>query len=138
VTDWELAEDRSNREKINRARQAAEELFKPSGQAARPAPASAPNDAPAEQQHRRQPRVFTIPPRLPPSAKAEPAAEPKPAAREKGHRQYTGAILPSQLGRVRTLANYGMTRAQVAELYGVPIEEIDRIVDQPAHKAKSR
>jgi hypothetical protein len=138
VTDWESAEDRSNREKINRARQAAEELFRPPRQIANPESASAPDDAPVGEQPRRQPRVFTIPPRLPPSAEFEAAAEAKPTRRKRTSRRDTGTIPSSQLGRVRALANYGMTRAEVAELYGVPIEEIDRIVDQPAYKAKSR
>jgi hypothetical protein len=58
--------------------------------------------------------------------------------RKRARRRDTAAIPFSQLGRVRALANYGMTRAQVAELYGVAIEEIDRIVDEPVHKARSR
>jgi hypothetical protein len=36
------------------------------------------------------------------------------------------------------LTNYGMTRAQVAEVYGVTIEEIDRIIKGPAYPTKSR
>jgi hypothetical protein len=138
VTDWESADDRSNREKINRARQAAEDLFRTPRQTAPPEPASQPNDSSARQQARRQPRVFAIPPRLPPRAIAEASTEPKPMRRKKARRRNTGAIPFLQLGRVRALANYGMTRAQVAELYGVAIEEIDRIVDEPAHKARSR
>jgi DNA-binding transcriptional regulator YiaG len=38
------------------------------------------------------------------------------------------AIPPSQFGRVRALASYGMTQEQVAELYGVGVEVIERIV----------
>jgi len=138
VTDWELADDRSNRERINRARQAAEDLFKPPQQAASPELASLPNGASAGPQARRQPRVFTLPPRPLPSAKAEPPPEPKPTRRKKAPRRHTDAIASSQLGRVRALANYGMTRAQVAELYGVTIEEIDRIVEQQTFKTRSR
>ena len=37
-------------------------------------------------------------------------------------------IPASQLGRVRALMNYGMTREQVAELYGVAVDEVERII----------
>src|ERR1044071_499315 len=37
-------------------------------------------------------------------------------------------IAPSQISRVRTLARYGMTAAQVAKAYGVEIGEIRRIL----------
>jgi hypothetical protein len=138
VTDWESADDRSNREKINRARQAAEDLFRTPRRTAPPEPTSQPNDTSAGQQTRRQPRVFAIPPLLPRRATAEAPAEPKPMRRKKARRRNAAVIPFSQLGRVRALANYGMTRAQVAELYGVTIEEIDRIVDEPARKARFR
>jgi hypothetical protein len=138
VTDWELADERNDRERINRARQAAEDLFKPPQQTASPGLASLPNDTPAGPQARRQPRVFTLPPRLPPSTKAEPPPEPKPIRRKQTPRRRPDAIPSSQLGRVRALANYGMTRAQVAELYGVTIEEIDRIVEEQTYKTRSR
>jgi hypothetical protein len=36
-------------------------------------------------------------------------------------------IRASQYGRVRALLSYGMTRAQVADLYKVPVIEVDRI-----------
>jgi len=37
----------------------------------------------------------------------------------------------SQHGRVRTLTSYRMTRGQVAELYGVTVEEIERSKRRP-------
>ena len=40
-------------------------------------------------------------------------------------------IPASQFGRVRALAGYGMTWAQVAELYGVTVDEIERIINRP-------
>jgi hypothetical protein len=40
-------------------------------------------------------------------------------------------IPASQHGRVRALANYGMTREQVAELHGVTVDEIERISRYP-------
>ena len=127
MTEWESADGANNRDKVNRARQAAEELFKPMERTLSGLPA-APDSGSNGQQPPRQPRVFALPPRTAPTAKAEPPAETKPVRRQKVPRRAASPIPTSQLGRVRALANYGMTRAEVAELYGVPIEEIDRIL----------
>ena len=43
-------------------------------------------------------------------------------------RRETHKIPASQFGRVRALADYGMTRTQVAELYGAGIDEVERIL----------
>jgi hypothetical protein len=59
--------------------------------------------------------------------KIEAPVEPSPIRRRPEASRKTNEIPASQLGRVRALTNYGMTRAQVAELYGVNVEEIDRI-----------
>jgi hypothetical protein len=138
VTDWQSADDRNNREKINRARQAAEDLFRPAQQTAPPELTPVSTVSSAVPPARRQPRVLAIAPRVPPRAEPETPAEPKPTRRKRVSRRKTGAIPSSQLGRVRALANYGMTREQVAEFYGVAIEEIDRIIEQPASPTKSR
>ena len=121
---------RYDREGINRARQIAEDLFKPKQQTTRAeVPTSAPNDASSAEQPRRQPRIFAIPPVVPMStAKVEPAAEPKQIRRKATAQRETRDIPVSQFGRVRTLTNYGMTRGQVAEFYGVTVDEIDRII----------
>jgi len=50
----------------------------------------------------------------------ESLVAPAPPARE---------IPPSQFARIRTLAKYGMTVAQVAQVYGVAVGEIERILD---------
>ncbi|MBV8133323.1 MAG: hypothetical protein JO282_12565 [Alphaproteobacteria bacterium] len=63
-------------------------------------------------------------------AKGEAPVEPKPIRRHRMVGRKTGAIPASQFGRVRALASYGMTRAQVAELYGVGVDEIERIIRQ--------
>jgi hypothetical protein len=133
LTEWPSKAD-TDREKIDRARRDAEDLFKP-----RPQPKSADAAAatenpipPTDHQPQRQPRIFRIPPVVPMSAaKSEVAAESKPIRRYRTVRRKTGAIPASQFGRVRALASYGMTRAQVAELYGVGIDEIERIIRQP-------
>ena len=132
LTEWP-SDAHTDREKIDRARRNAEDLFKP-----RPQPKSADATAvaensvpPAEHQPRRQPRIFRIPPVVPMSAATgEAPAEPKPVKRRTVRRNRV-AIPASQFGRVRALANYGMTQAQVAELYGVGVEEIEWIVGQP-------
>ena len=134
-TDWQTASDHNDRERSNRARQNAEDLFKPKQQTTRAdVPNSAPNDASsAEHQPRRQPRIFAIPPVVPTSTtKVEPAAEPKQIRRKAIDRRGTREIPLSQFGRVRTLTSYGMTREQVAELYGVAVDEIDRIIRRPS------
>jgi len=124
----------ADREKIERARQNAENLFKPRPQPSADdlATASTESATPAgEQQPRRQPRIFSIPSVAPmKAASAEEPAPPKPRQRRRTIERATAVIPASQFGRIRALASYGMTRAQVAELYGVGVDEIERIVRQ--------
>jgi hypothetical protein len=131
--DWQTASARNDRERINRTRQNAEDLFKPKQRPPREdVPTSAPNDAPSEHQPRRQPRVLAILPVVPmDTAEVEPTAEPKQKRRPAAIRRETRGIPASQFGRVRALTRYGMTRAQVAELYGVTVDEIERIISRP-------
>jgi hypothetical protein len=140
VDEWQSADERNSREKISRARQAAEDLFKraqPNADAESTGPA--PNGhAPHEQEARRQPRIFTAPPRLPPSPEVEPPVAAEPVRRRTVAKQSTRTVPSSQIGRVRTLATYGMTPLQVAELYGVTVAEIDRILKLPAYAGKTR
>jgi hypothetical protein len=139
VDEWQSADERNSREKVFRARQAAEDLFKraqPNGDAERTGPV--PNGAGShEQEPRRQPRIFTVPPRLPPSPEEPPVAA-EPVRRRTVAKPSTRTVPPSQIGRVRTLATYGMTSLQVAELYGVTVAEIDRILKLPAYAGKIR
>jgi hypothetical protein len=58
-------------------------------------------------------------------------AEVKPIRQQRTVRQETSSIPASQFGRVRALASYGMTPAQVAEYYGVGVDEIERIIREP-------
>jgi hypothetical protein len=125
VTDRHMAGDRDDRERINRARATAEDLFRPKPSAAPAVLRAAADPDPAgsaDQQLPRQPRIIPILPAAPTNtANAEPPAEPKPEARQ---------IRASQYGRVRALLNYGMTREQVADLYTVPVSEIERIISR--------
>jgi hypothetical protein len=130
VDEWQSADERNTREKITRARQAAEELFKPAQHNAevKSPPSSSSDGTATEQLPRRQPRIFTVAPRLPVTSEVEaPTAAPQ-IPRKGIARRSTATVPPAQIGRVRALATYGMTPRQVADLYGVTTDEIDRIL----------
>ena len=133
LTEWQTANARNDRERISRVRQVAEDLFKPRQQTvSADVPTSAPAVASPEHQPRRQPRIFAIPPQRPIStAKVEAPAEPKPIRRKAAIRRESREIPAAQLGRVRALTIYGMTQQQVAELYGVTVEVIERTISRP-------
>ena len=140
VTEWQLANERNSREKTERARRAAEDLFKPAkpnAAAEQPAPA-ANGTAAIEPPPRRQPRIFVVPPRTAPSPAAETSGGRQSIRRKTAGDRKAAAVPHSQMGRVRALTSYGMTRAQVADLYGVSVDEIERIIRLQAHSAKSR
>ena len=106
-----------DRERISKARQAAEALF-----TSKP-PVSGPSDpdSPPADQSARKPRVLAIAPAA--SVRREDAETPvipEPQA--------TREIAQSEFARIRTLAKYGMTVAQVAEVYGAAVGEIERIL----------
>jgi hypothetical protein len=109
-------------EQITRARQAAEALF-----TSKPPPVSTPT-IPASltttDRSTRKPRVLPI---LSPAAPVRPEERETPAAPEP---QTTREIPRSQFVRIRTLAKYGMSVAQVAKVYGVAADEIARILRQ--------
>jgi plasmid maintenance system antidote protein VapI len=65
------------------------------------------------------------------AAEVETPGQSNPTRRRRTLRRETGKILASQFGRIRALTSYGMTQAQVAELYGVRVDEIERIVREP-------
>ena len=140
MDEWQSADERNSREKTSRARQAAEDLFKRAqpkadAEVARPA---ANGGLPHEEEPRRQPRIFTVPPRLPPRPQVEPPTAVEPVRRKAVAQPATRTVPPSQVGRVRALATYGMTPLQVAELYGVTVADIDRILKSPVYAGKTR
>jgi hypothetical protein len=105
---------RDDRERITRARQAAEALF-----AAKP-PVSVPSvaDAAADQSPRK-PRVLRV--TSPPSTDvAEVKASLEPAS--------TPPISPAHFARIRTWMRYGMTIAEVAAVYGLAVDELARLL----------
>jgi hypothetical protein len=107
------------RERVARARQAAEALFTPK-QPTEPEPASA--TPTADEQLARKPRIFAIAPPAP--------AQPVPSAVEPARRppRRSRGIPEAQHARIRTWVEYGMTAAEVAEVYGAAIGEIERIL----------
>lgn len=97
------------------ARQAAEALFKP-----KPAVSEPSVFASAESVKARIPRVL---PALPPATIRRETVD-TPAVPE----QSTAPVVPvKKLVRLRTLLKYGMTVSQLADLYSVPVETIERI-----------
>jgi hypothetical protein len=141
VTEWHEADEQVNRDRIDRARQAAEALFRPTrGDDSDREPPAATGDGTGstEPQTRRQPRIFSVPPRLPPTAEAERPAEPKVVPRKPVRQRRGDSVPSSQIGRVRALTTYGMTPAEVAELYGVTVDAIERILAGPTAAGKSR
>lgn len=109
-----------DREQITRARQAAEALFRSKPPVSEPSlPASAPAD-----QSARKPRVLRI---ISPAVPIRHEAVEVPVVTEP---QTTREIPRSQFVRIRTLAKYGMTVAQVAKVYGVAAGEIAGILRQ--------
>ena len=68
-----------------------------------------------------KPRVLPSLPKTPVHREEmEPPISPKPVT--------TVKIARSQFARIRTLVRYGMTARQVAEVYGVAVDEIERIL----------
>lgn len=105
---------RNDRERIDRARAAAEALFRPTPQA--PSAETRAAAGPAQ----RKPRILTSSPGPAEPAPGKAAADPEaPTSSE---------IPKSQFARIRVWIKYGMTIPEVAQFYGVSIGEIERIL----------
>ena len=61
----------------------------------------------------------------------EAPTDQKQVRRRAAIRRETREIPTSQHGRVRALTSHGMTQEEVAERYGVTVEEIVRIIRRP-------
>ena len=106
----------NDREQIVRARQAAEALFT-SKQDVTDQPFSELSHAP----HARKPRILPI---LPPAPIRQQTVD-APVTPEQRH---APEIPVKKRARVRTLVKYGMSPSQVADLYRLPIETIELIL----------
>jgi hypothetical protein len=103
-----------DREQIMSARQAAEALFTP-----KPEVTEQPVSDPSQSAKARQPRVLPVLPPPPIRQRTVDApTTPEPAA--------APDIPAKKWARLRTLVKYGMTVSQVAEVYRVPVETIER------------
>ena len=128
-TEWQRPDAPNDRERIDRARQEAENLFRPKRAALDTDAAELNGSSPNDLHPRRQPRVFRIPPVVPmATARGDVPTARFRAPRQRPERRATLKIPAAQFGRVRALVDYGMTRTQVAELYGVGIDEVERIL----------
>jgi hypothetical protein len=105
-----------DRERITSARGAAEVLFTP-----KPAEPSVSDPAPSAERPARKPRVLPI---LSPA----PVRNEEVAAPVNPEPRTTRQIPRSHHARIRTWVNYGMTISQVAEVYGVAVGVIERIL----------
>jgi hypothetical protein len=107
-----------DRERITRARQAAEALFTPKRQVTEQ---SVSDSMPSVDQSAGKPRVLGV------SAVAPVGHQEVEAPN--GSEQQTKAEIPSsQFARIRALVKYGMTVSQVAEVHKVAVGEIARIL----------
>jgi hypothetical protein len=99
-------------------RQAAEALFKPKPPALKPPEAHL--DTPNNPQSR-QPRVLVI---SAPERRGQEHPQPsRPVVPEPQKR-----IADAEIGRVRAWVKYGMTIPQVAQVYGVTLTEVQRVL----------
>lgn len=132
-SDWPSEKTDSTR----KAREAAEALFRPKPAGATVAPvgagagiAQAPSQPPAAppsavpQPVPRQPRILAAPP---PPRRPDPEQQP-PAVEARTPRARQRKIPAEEHRRIVTLVTYGMTSAEVAALYDVTVEVIDKIV----------
>jgi hypothetical protein len=107
-----------DRERITSARQVAEALFTPKRQPVAP---SLSDPAPSAERPARKPRVLPISSPAPVrNEEVAPPVNPEPGT--------TREIPRSHHARIRTWVNYGMTIPQVAEVYGVAVGVVERIL----------
>ena len=115
----------------NNPRSAAEALFKPrlpetlasTAPAAQTALTPAVNHQPVS-----GPRILPVLQPPPQGAPERPAVSEPRKRRRSLRASHVGQIPNSEYGRIRTLVTYGMTTAQAAEVYDVPVSEIERVV----------
>jgi hypothetical protein len=114
-----LSPREDERERITKARQAAEALFTTTRQVTKQ---SASNPLPSVSQSEHKTRVLKA---LPTSIRHKEGNAPADPAQRR-----TPEIPSSQFARIRAWVKYGMTAAQVAGIYGVAVDVIERILAQ--------
>lgn len=105
-----------SRERSRSARQAAEALFAPKPRRVEPIiPEAVPTDEAV-----RRPRVLSVIAAATPVERGEPKEPTTKASRE--------PVIPTaHAARIRAWLRYGMTVAQVGEMYGVAAGEVERV-----------
>jgi hypothetical protein len=118
-----------DRAQVTKAREAAEALFRPNKIERTEAPTSTSMAAsPTEHPAPRVPRIIPMPSTMPVTEGiVARSTDPRPKSRREVIRR-RAEVPASQHDRVRALAGYGMTVDEVAELYGVQVGVIERIV----------
>jgi hypothetical protein len=107
-------------ERVTRARQAAEALFTPKREITKQSVSDARPAAPSA----RKPRVLAI---SPAAARCDPVEAPLSSPQR---RQVASEIPASESARIRTWVKYGMRVSQVAQLYGVAVDQVERVLRQ--------
>jgi hypothetical protein len=127
--DWHPTNAHNDREQINKAREAAEALFRPNKQVERTeVPTSSPVAPSQIDSAPRIPRIIAVPSTMSVAEKfVEEAVHPKPKQKRETNKR-RAKIPAARHGRVRALASFGMTIEQVAELYGVSVSVIEGVV----------
>jgi hypothetical protein len=105
-----------DREQIGRARQAAEALFTPQRNITEQ-PVPEPSEVPRSRKPRVLPILASAP--IPQETADAPVSSERSAAPE---------IPIKKRARLRTLVKYGMSISQVADLYRMPVETIERML----------
>jgi hypothetical protein len=109
-----------DRERITSARRAAEALFTPKRGPIAP---SVSDPAPSAEQPARKPRVLSV-------SSPAPVRNDEVAAPVDPEPRTTREIPWSHHARIRTWVQYGLTIPQVAEVYGVAVGVIERILQR--------
>jgi hypothetical protein len=111
----------SDRHEISRARQAAEALFVPKREVAKPSTQAA---VISVDQTARKPRILS-------AVRVRPArVETIEASVDRTPPEPHEKISASQVGRIRTWLKYGMTIPEVAKVYGVTVGDIERVLQR--------
>jgi hypothetical protein len=108
----------SNREQGMSARHAADALFTPKSQRVE---LSGQEAALTAETARRKPRVLA-------AAVAVPVRHEEPEAPTNGKPPSAPVIPAAHVARIRAWRKYGMTASQVAEVYGVAVSEVERVL----------
>jgi hypothetical protein len=124
ASDSSLPSSPSGYEDVDRARKAAEALFSPKRPIADPATQG---DKGTAQQASRKPRILSAVREQQPMIQPHHPEPTNPSLRLE-RRRPRKRVPASHLARVRTWLNYGMTINQAADMYGVSVSEIERLL----------